>query len=332
MLKMIDVVRLKRDSTTYKAKKVLLRKDVDLDDFLSANISSFENKRIFDFINKPFSKTRYVLDKWAIYNNDVSLVPDDLLPFYLIDKKYEIYDDIDYIFREISYLYFNYSDLKRSIFLRLQESWPEVILKKCINYYFDKKIKSSFIKKKRFLDKSYANINLWNYFVTFTYDDLLMNEVFFVKKLKSFLSNKSVRNSWKYMGAFERSRNGRLHFHALMSIPESDIKNLNIKPSKYYDKSIHDINIAYVSDFLKEKFGRCDFKNIIPGTDDFSICLDYICKYIFKTNGKIIYSRGLLTENLGLIKNFDSHILGYTYSSSEFVYLESSCKKDLKIL
>ena len=60
---------------------------------------------------------------------------------------------------------------------------------------------------------------------------------------------------------------------------------------------------AFISQSLKDNIGRCDFKFFYPDDDEFVRILGYICKYISKQDGRIIYSRGLRDEIIGKIDN-----------------------------
>lgn len=65
------------------------------------------------------------------------------------------------------------------------------------------------------------NLQDFNYFVTFTYNDALHTEDSFKKGLKKTLANFASRRSWKYVGVWERSpKKQRLHFHGLFNIPK----------------------------------------------------------------------------------------------------------------
>lgn len=68
-------------------------------------------------------------------------------------------------------------------------------------------------------------LNPFNYFVTLTYADEKHTEQSFKCKLKTLLSHNANRKGWSYLGVWERSPAlGRLHFHALMSIPEGTLQ------------------------------------------------------------------------------------------------------------
>lgn len=66
-----------------------------------------------------------------------------------------------------------------------------------------------------------VNLQRWDYFVTFTYDNALHDEKSFEKKLRNTLKHAVSRNGWKYIGVFERSpEKERLHFHGVFHIPK----------------------------------------------------------------------------------------------------------------
>ena len=48
-----------------------------------------------------------------------------------------------------------------------------------------------------------VNLQRWDYFVTFTYDNALHDEKSFEKKLRNTLKHAVSRNGWKYIGVFE---------------------------------------------------------------------------------------------------------------------------------
>lgn len=80
-------------------------------------------------------------------------------------------------------------------------------LDKYIAEKIERKLRNLYARKKRFRRK--ANLNRWNYFVTFTYADGNQDEYTFRKKLRKCLSNLHTRRGWRYMGVFEcATRNG----------------------------------------------------------------------------------------------------------------------------
>lgn len=145
-------------------------------------------------------------------------------------------------------------------------------------------------RKDRFRRK--ANLNKWNYFCTFTFDDKLHTPATFKKKLKKCLSNLHTRRGWKYMGVFELSPvNKRLHFHCIMYIPKGEMVG-EIFKKQDYSLSEHKMQTANVNTFFLNAFGRNDMTEI--QTNEMTI--NYILKYIEKTGEKIVYSRGVASE------------------------------------
>ena len=151
-----------------------------------------------------------------------------------------------------------------------------------------------FARLKRFKRK--ANLNLWNKFVTITYDDKKMDADTFRRKLRKCLSNLHSRRNWRYMGVFELGEdNGRLHFHALMYIPEDNMIG-EIVEQKDYSTKQHTMQITHSNTFFAETFGRNDFEDLSQNEIRYGNTLEYITKYIHKTNEKIVYSRGIASE------------------------------------
>lgn len=151
-----------------------------------------------------------------------------------------------------------------------------------------------YVRLKRFKRK--ANLNLWNKFVTITYDDKKMNAETFRTRLRKCLSNLHTRRKWRYMGVFELGEdNKRLHFHALMYIPDDKMIGKIIEKRDYSIKQ-HAIQITHSNTFFADKFGRNDFEDLSQSEIQYGNTLTYLTKYLHKTNGRIIYSRGIPTE------------------------------------
>lgn len=145
-------------------------------------------------------------------------------------------------------------------------------------------------KRVRMLRK--AHLMGFNYFCTFTYDDQLLDEKTFKKKLSKCLSNLSDRKGWKYIGVWELSpEKQRLHFHGLFNIPEGSM--VGILTERYdYSFSERRRKITTENSFFKERFGRNDF-DPINDLIQIGTSVKYLLKYIEKTGEKIVYSRGL---------------------------------------
>lgn len=141
--------------------------------------------------------------------------------------------------------------------------------------------------------KRKANNARFKYFVTFTYDDKKQTEESFREQLLNTLRNFSVRYNWKYIGVWERGgENERLHFHAFLKFPEGAAPG-SFQEKKDYDFSIHDMKTIVQNTYFLERFGRNDFSPILDENVEYRKALDYITKYILKSDAKLVCSRGL---------------------------------------
>lgn len=146
-------------------------------------------------------------------------------------------------------------------------------------------------RRKLFIRK--AELNDWNYFITFTYDSKKHTEESFRKSLRKCLSNLSFRRNWVIMGKFERSETGRLHFHAIAYIPDNQMVGY-IYEDTYYNFEKFKLDTAHRNSFFNEKFGYSDFQQIDEIVLKFTKTIEYIIKYINKEpDEKIFYSRGI---------------------------------------
>lgn len=137
-----------------------------------------------------------------------------------------------------------------------------------------------------------ANLQIFNFFCTFTYDGKKHTEQSFQKGLKTALRNLCYRKEWKYMGVWERSPDKkRLHFHGLFYIPEGSIPGSLIECNDY-SFATHKRQITVQSVYFIEKFGRNDFVQIDTVGDKMKL-LGYIIKYLEKSGERIVYSKGL---------------------------------------
>ena len=171
-------------------------------------------------------------------------------------------------------------------------------------------------RKGRFRRKALNND--WNYFVTFTYDDKKHNEETFIKTLKQKLQNLHKRYDWLYMGCFERSKTERLHFHGLVYVPNGKMRG-NIIEETYWDTNAHRQAKTFINDDFNEKIGRNDFKPITKTDLTFTHALDYILKYIGKSDNKIIYSRGIKDDFFALVDLEENTICKVSEKSPYYV-------------
>ncbi len=137
-----------------------------------------------------------------------------------------------------------------------------------------------------------ANLQEFNYFCTFTYDDKLHTEETFKKKLKKCMENFVTRCGWRYIGVWERSpENKRLHFHGVFYIPDGTMPGA-LEKHRDYNVNTKRMQETMQNTFFNKKFGRSDFETI-DSKDRMGEALNYMLKYIEKTGEKIVYSRGL---------------------------------------
>ena len=137
-----------------------------------------------------------------------------------------------------------------------------------------------------------ANLQEFNYFCTFTYDDKLHTEFSFRNGLKQCLSNFSKRGGWKYIGVWERSpKTNRLHFHGIFHVPHGTLPGMLIMV-RDYSTTAHKMQERTQSIYFNERFGRSDFEPIVDRTR-MGEAMAYLMKYIEKSGEKIVYSRGL---------------------------------------
>lgn len=181
-----------------------------------------------------------------------------------------------------------------------------------------------FSRLKRFKRK--ANLNIWNRFVTITYDPKKHTELTFRKKLKKCLSNLHTRRGWNYMGVFELApETQRLHFHAIMYIPENEMVG-TIEELQDYSTAQHKMQTTHSNTFFADVFGRNDFEELTDADIKSGRTLEYLIKYLSKTNEKIVYSRGIPTELSVYIENVDL-ICEYIDYVRKYVLLDDCINK-----
>lgn len=98
------------------------------------------------------------------------------------------------------------------------------------------------------------------------------------------------------MGVFEYApETGRLHFHALLYVPAGEMIG-TVTEKKDYSTAQGKMQVRHENDFFQKAFGRNDFTEISKMQLKYGKTIDYIIKYIGKTDEKIVYSRGIPTE------------------------------------
>lgn len=159
-----------------------------------------------------------------------------------------------------------------------------------VNANFERKRRNLICRRIRLTRK--VNLQDFNYFVTFTYNDALHTEETFRKKLKNTLGHLCSRKEWKYVGVWERSpKKQRLHFHGLFNIPQNAMVGYLIEVNDY-SLSSHRRQLTHQNTYFNEHFGRSDFE-AIDNRATLGKAIAYIMKYLEKTGEKIVYSKGL---------------------------------------
>lgn len=292
----------------------------NLSDFTTEEIIEKENEALG--LSSSNSKKEFFVNEWAEKNFPVhgkKKVDEKHVPLKMYLKQlYSIYNKsiskeaelIEALYDNIYYDR-NYEDL--------YDFDDEDDLKKLRAYIFNFVYKQKEnLKARKQLFRRKALNNDWNYFVTFTYDSK-HTEDSFVKTLKKKLQNLHTNYGWLYMGCFERSKSGRLHFHGLIYVPEGAMRG-EIRKVDYYDTRDHKKAISYINSEFEDKIGRNDFKNITTLDYTFTKSLDYILKYIGKSENKIVYSRGIKDDIMGLV-DYDNNVVCKLSESSPYSIL-----------
>lgn len=155
---------------------------------------------------------------------------------------------------------------------------------------FERKHRNMVCRKIRLWRK--INQQTFNYFVTFTFDDRKHTEESFQKSLSTCLQHFSSRKGWLYIGAWERApETGRLHFHGIFYVPEGAMSG-KLEEVRDYDTRKKRMQTIRQNTFFAERFGRNEFRPI-SHSSELPQMVQYLMKYIEKSGGKLVYSRGL---------------------------------------
>ena len=160
-----------------------------------------------------------------------------------------------------------------------------------ISKQLERKAYNLYQRKKRLKRK--ANLNRWTHFITITYDDEKCDEKEFKSSLRKCLSNLHTRRKWRYMGVFERApETKRLHFHALLCVPDGQMIG-ELTEKQDYSTKRHKMQKTIENSFFSERFGRNDFMPISRNKVSSGQAVAYLTKYIKKTDERITYSRNI---------------------------------------
>jgi len=147
-----------------------------------------------------------------------------------------------------------------------------------------------------------VNLQRWDYFVTFTYDNAIHDEKSFEKKLRNTLKHAVSRNGWKYIGVFERSpEKERLHFHGIFYIPQMIGELIETKD---YSTKQHKMQTTFQNTHFLKQFGRNDFEPL-GRKEEVTQSVRYLLKYIEKSGEKLVFGGKLPTYIKGSILDED---------------------------
>lgn len=200
--------------------------------------------------------------------------------------------------------------------------FPELENRKNFDEWIDRRIRRTLhnlhCRKKRFKRK--AHLHKWNYFGTITFDDKKMNVDEFEKCLRKCLSNFHTRHDWLYMGVFEHApETGRIHFHGLFYIPNGQMVG-QIYEKTDYSTAQQCMQTTHPNTFFEKVFGRNDFAEISEKALNYGKAIDYILKYIGKTETRIVYSRGIKTEFYMRVDNDDIFTTMFDYVTKYILF------------
>ncbi len=135
------------------------------------------------------------------------------------------------------------------------------------------------------------NMDTWNYFCTFTYDDQKHTEESFKKSLSNCFKKLCHRKEWVYIGVWERApETGRLHFHGIFYIPEGGMVG-QLEKHRDYSFATRSRKVTLQNTYFNRRFGRSDFSPI-DCRQQLGSAMAYLMKYIAKSQERIVYSRG----------------------------------------
>lgn len=243
----------------------------------------------------------------------------------LLKRKIEIRKYFDELYSESVEL--SKKDQKAYIYSKLSAYFDNKFsLVRFVDYNLERQKRNLISRKVRLMRK--ALLQDWTYFSTFTYDSNKLHEEDFKRKLRTCLSHLSNRNGWKYLGVWEKSPiEKRLHFHSLLYVPLGAMVG-DLKIVRDYSTTKHKMQESIQNSFFNDRFGRSDFK-VVDNKLDVSNEIAYMCKYLTKTNGKVVYSKGLPDHYCALIDG-DDIICSYGVDNRKYILFDSIKDKFIK--
>lgn len=190
-------------------------------------------------------------------------------------------------------------DKSRELSKKERKEYIQAAMSECftneqeITDFVEKELERKRINRNKRRTRLYRKVYLqeWNYFVTITFNDKLLNENTFRIKLRNTLKHLVGRKKWKYIGVFERSPNQRLHFHGIFYIPQMVG---DLIETKDYSTKTKRMQVTNQNTHFLKQFGRNDFQ-ALGRREEVIFSVRYLMKYIEKSNEKLIYGGKLPT-------------------------------------
>lgn len=325
------VTRMTGNGSFYAKPLTFIDSSQDLINKFLEDPTSNENKCL---LLKPCDKEyNFEKDKYGKYRSDDGEYSVKDMEFktrceYYIDRQTELYYFFNILVYKNGYKFSGDKDLKRHLYLSakkdLNDKYTDDEIRYCISYFMQKSHSKFNEKRNRFMYKAFCNLDKWTHFCTFTYDSRLHDEKSYEKFLKTWFNHQKQEYGILVHGAFERSPEGRLHFHCLMSLSSLFVQKLNLNIEEYYDKDRGEIRRSPISQLLRENIGRCEFIQLDPNSPDFEKIIFYTVKYASKDTRTIYSSRGLSSVIYGEVPNFTKHAIGPYSKNSDFCIMDDS--------
>lgn len=247
---------------------------------------------------------------------------------YVFSSRYDDWDDL--LFNDLYYKAvqdgYNYRRHKHELIAHIKSEmcrlFPELEKRERFDEWIDRRIRRTLhnihCRKKRFKRK--AHLHKWNYFGTITFNDKKMTAAEFEVNLRKCLSNFHTRHDWLFMGVFEHApETGRIHFHGLFYIPSGQMVG-QIYEKTDYSTAQQRMQTTHPNTFFEKAFGRNDFAAISEKALNYGKAIDYILKYIGKTETRIVYSRGIKTEFYMRVNDSDIFTTMFDYVTKYILF------------
>jgi hypothetical protein len=189
--------------------------------------------------------------------------------------------------------------------------------------YVEKKIKqavSNFNNRLKTMERK-CELCVFNYTCHLTMDgSIYSDEDEFERAVRRYLSNKAdaARGGWGYILVKERGADiygdtfiikGRVHFHALLYIPEGEMVGEIIETEKYFCKKRKRRRTRFENTTFRKKFGVNEMEKIeYEKGAKVNPCVSYMQKYMNKDDERASYSRHMPTYDIVELPDDDDNV------------------------